>query len=329
MGSARFLPAALLLLVGGVGAQQRHCRPDDVITRSGSPTGESSEWRFQFGDCIVVNLAHKALGDAGAAALSHALAGNSLVTTLTLAGNGIGNAGATALAGLIRASGTLKSLDLRRNEIGDAGATAIQGALPGGMASASRLDILDMRSNPMGPSALALGTAVGGRQCGIKEFNKVNPNPMRCSIVSPLCPTVILTPCGDSPFRQVPVAQLRMEDPSLTSLSFVRLNIGNAGVAALGQTLKHTLRLTSLELGDNSEIGEVGYVWLAEALRYNKGLTSVTFHGNTIGAGHKMALEAAVACNRAAQTNPKQSSTAARTACKDAALRLMHIKQEL
>ena len=121
----------------------------------------------------------------------------------------------------------------------------------------------------------------------------------------------------------MPLAQLRANDPALTSLSFVRLNIGNAGAAALAQTLKQNSALSSLELGDNSQIGEMGFVWLAEALRQNRGLAEFAFHGSTIGAAHKATIEAAIGCNR------KDGVPAARAACKEDALKLMRVKQEL
>ena len=159
--------AALLLLVGDVAAAI--CRPDDVLRRP----NEGSQWNFELGVCTDVNLAHKALGDAGVVVLSRMLAQNRLVTTLNLAGNGIGDEGAKALAGLIRANSILKSLDLRRNEIRDAGAAAIKGALPGLALSASTLENLDLRSNPLGSEGMALGTSVGGKGGRLKEFNKV------------------------------------------------------------------------------------------------------------------------------------------------------------
>ena len=137
-------------------------------------------WRFELGECTMLDLGQHALGDRATVALATALAFDGHVTVegrggalypaaevgrcreggvqqLSLFNNSIGDVGAAALAGVIARNGVLLTLNLRANAIGEKGALALGAALLHNVA----LTTLDVSENAIGTrGALALAAAL-------------------------------------------------------------------------------------------------------------------------------------------------------------------------
>ena len=92
----------------------------------------------------------------GREALARALEGNKILEKLWLNENKVGAAGATALAAALgKKECGLQTLWLSDAEVGDVGATAIATALNSG----SRLRVLDLWNNGIGPDGAARSRA--------------------------------------------------------------------------------------------------------------------------------------------------------------------------
>ena len=74
------------------------------------------------------------------------------------------------------------------------------------------------------------------------------------------------------------------------------IKIGDVGVAALGECLRHNTSLKTLKLGSNG-IGDDDAAALAEFLRENTSLTTLNLEGNKIGDVGVAALVAARECH--------------------------------
>ena len=85
-----------------------------------------------------LELAERAIGDDGAAALADAVKVSATLTSLTLVCNSIGDAGAAALADAVKVSATLTTLSLGSNSISDAATEAASVAVACNEAFAER-----------------------------------------------------------------------------------------------------------------------------------------------------------------------------------------------
>jgi len=245
---------------------------------------EGMRWTFDLSDCTSLSLGHANLNDEGMSALAVALNGNKLVKFLDIQGNAIGDVGMMSLADTLLENKAITKIDLRRNMLGDTGANALRLSFQVNTA----LTAVDMRQNQIGIETQSLLGATASSL--LQDFN------------------------------QVPVKHLRENDSSLTTLNFARLPIGVAGATALASAIANNTVVTTLELGDASQIGVTGANQLAKALQTNKGITSLHFRGS-MRAGQ--ALQQFALCNAATATHRE------RQACKTEALASMDAKDEL
>ena len=198
------------------------------------------------------------INDAGAAAISFALMGNSSLTSLFLTCNSIGDAGASSLSQALTANSSLTSLILAGNSIGEAGASSLSQALKVN----SSLTSLDLKSNNIG----------GGGASFLSQALKVNS-----SLISLDLSHNSVGEGGASFLSQALTA-----NSSLTRFDLGRNSIGDAGAFSLCQALTANSSLTSLDLCSNN-IGDAGASSLFQALTANSTLTSLGLSWNKIG----------------------------------------------
>ena len=101
----------------------------------------------------IINLADNSITKAQLLPMIDAIRGHRMLEKLILIGNRIGNAGCHALATLLAdTNSNLQILDLETNQIGNGGAKAIANSL----ANNTKLQTLDLQSNPLDPSVVGI-----------------------------------------------------------------------------------------------------------------------------------------------------------------------------
>ena len=203
-------------------------------------------------------LTCNSIGDAGASSLSQALTTNTSLTSLYLGGNGIGEAGASSLSQALKVNSSLTSLDLSHNSFGGGGASFLSQALKVN----SSLTSLDLSHNSVG----------GGGASFLSQALKVNS-----SLISLDLSDNSVGEGGASFLSQALTA-----NSSLTRFDLGMNSIGDAGAFSLCQALTANSSLTSLDLPSNN-IGDAGASSLFQALTANSTLTSLGLSWNKIG----------------------------------------------
>ena len=219
-----------------------------------------------------VYFRNTAIHDAGASAISMALAVNSSLTSLDLDWNRIGDAGASSLSQVLTVNSSLTILDLSWNIIGEAGASSLSQALTAN----SSLTSLDLRNNSIGISGAS----------SLSQALTANSSPTSLN----------LRANGFGMLGAVSLSQALTANSSLTSLELGYNFIADAGAYCLSQALTANSSLTSLDLRYNN-IGEVGASSLSQALTANSSLTSLDLRGNRIGDADASALSQALTAN--------------------------------
>ena len=219
-----------------------------------------------------VYFRNTAIHDAGASAISMALAVNSSLTSLDLGWNRIGDAGASSLSQVLTANSSLTILDLSWNIIGEAGASSLSQALTAN----SSLTSLDLRNNSIGISGASSLSQALTANSSLTSLN--------------------LRANGFGMLGAVSLSQALTANSSLTSLELGYNFIADAGAYCLSQALTANSSLTSLDLRYNN-IGEVGASSLSQALTANSSLTSLDLRGNRIGDADASALSQALTAN--------------------------------
>ena len=219
-----------------------------------------------------VYFRNTAIHDAGASAISMALAVNSSLTSLDLGWNRIGDAGASSLSQVLTANSSLTILDLSWNIIGEAGASSLSQALTAN----SSLTSLDLRNNSIGISGASSLSQALTANSSLTSLN--------------------LRANGFGMLGAVSLSQALTANSSLTSLELGYNFIADAGAYCLSQALTANSSLISLDLRYNN-IGEVGASSLSQALTANSSLTSLDLRGNRIGDADASALSQALTAN--------------------------------
>ena len=219
-----------------------------------------------------VYFRNTAIHDAGASAISMALAVNSSLTSLDLSWNRIGDAGASSLSQVLTANSSLTILDLSWNIIGEAGASSLSQALTAN----SSLTSLDLCNNSIGISGASSLSQALTANSSLTSLNLRNN--------------------GFGMLGAVSLSQALTANSSLTSLELGYNFIADAGAYCLSQALTANSSLTSLDLRYNN-IGEVGASSLSQALTANSSLTSLDLRGNRIGDADAFALSQALTAN--------------------------------
>lgn len=233
---------------------------------------------------------------AGALALAAALqaAGGCPLVELSLENNNLGDAGAVALAQALmkkskavhkdvdEVSATLRVLNLAGNGIGLAGAVSLAGAVCG----AAGLWELELGRNRLGPrGAAALAAALAEPEASLKTLG-LAVNRVADEGAKALAQGLAARPVG-------------CPSPAL-ALNLRSNLIGDAGVAALGQSLASGAPFTTLHLDYNRVTG-IGVTALASALRQRwrrnasgKGDVVVSLEGNPGGVDARALMEEAL-----------------------------------
>ena len=219
-----------------------------------------------------VYFRNTAIHDAGASAISMALAVNSSLTSLDLGWNRISDAGASSLSQVLTANSSLTILDLSWNIIGEAGASSLSQALTAN----SSLTSLDLRNNSIGISGASSLSQALTANSSLTSLN--------------------LRANGFGMLGAVSLSQALTANSSLTSLELGYNFIADAGAYCLSQALTANSSLTSLDLRYNN-IGEVGASSLSQALTANSSLTSLDLRGNRISDADASALSQALTAN--------------------------------
>ena len=219
-----------------------------------------------------VYFRNTAIHDAGASAISMALAVNSSLTSLDLGWNRIGDAGASSLSQVLTANSSLTILDLSWNIIGEAGASSLSQALTAN----SSLTSLDLCNNSIGISGASSLSQALTANSSLTSLN--------------------LRANGFGMLGAVSLSQALTANSSLTSLELGYNFIADAGAYCLSQALTANSSLTSLDLRYNN-IGEVGASSLSQALTANSSLTSLDLRGNRIDDADASALSQALTAN--------------------------------
>ncbi|KAK9821726.1 hypothetical protein WJX81_005923 [Elliptochloris bilobata] len=249
-----------------------------------------------------LDLGHRAVCAAGAAALARALTSGGLANgggalapapsfpslhTLVLAGNGgLGDAGAAVLA---PAAVVLRELDLSACGLGPEGAAALARAAGGGVGASAgpygRLEVLRLGRNALGPAgAAALAALVGGK--GLRELHLPGTGIGDAGLTSlATCLTAAsglalldVTGCGVGASGAAALTTALTAGAPLASVCLRGNAIGPAGAEALGAALARTATLEELDVGSN-QMGEAAAALLVPAPR----LRRLSLFGNALG----------------------------------------------
>jgi Ran GTPase-activating protein (RanGAP) involved in mRNA processing and transport len=219
-----------------------------------------------------LDLCKQGIGVEGCAAVTAALAGNTVVRALLLGTNGIGDRGAAHVAELLDANRTLEVVYLGCNGIRAAGAECLIGRA----AAHPTVTGLWLKRNPIGADGLRAVARLVREQTAVRVLDLVNTAP------------------GEPALGDVIDALARADGPCAVEQVYLGGNALTAAVAPrLAALVRANQNLRGLFLAAN-RLGDAGAAELAAGLARNRGLRALSLASNGLGPAGISALAGAL-----------------------------------
>jgi Ran GTPase-activating protein (RanGAP) involved in mRNA processing and transport len=279
-----------------------------MVRRTAQPLRRSPLTRPASGvEDFLVN--YNNIGDAGAVAVAAALADNKQLTWLELSNNPIGDEGAAALGEALRVNRKLERLGVTCCSFGGKGAVAIANGLRGNTAfrrlelgagcdlgDDAMVALADVLRGPTGIEQLAVSDSKWGARGAAALGDALRSNSTLTYLYLPdnidsgaegavalagalsvneTLTTLILDGCGVGDEGAAAFGQALAANKALKELNLDRNGIKDDGAAKLADGLRSATAIEKLTLDRNEEIGTIGGVALADALKANKSLVEL------------------------------------------------------
>eukprot|EP00670_Eutreptiella_braarudii_P002022 CAMPEP_0174291490 /NCGR_PEP_ID=MMETSP0809-20121228/32235_1 /TAXON_ID=73025 ORGANISM="Eutreptiella gymnastica-like, Strain CCMP1594" /NCGR_SAMPLE_ID=MMETSP0809 /ASSEMBLY_ACC=CAM_ASM_000658 /LENGTH=892 /DNA_ID=CAMNT_0015390843 /DNA_START=19 /DNA_END=2694 /DNA_ORIENTATION=+ len=242
--------------------------------------GNETLLRLKLGDNCVTT--------AGTQYLADGLRHNNTLIQLHIGGNNIGDTGVTALANALRGNTTLTSLGLRDNNISLAGVHALTQLLS---LPHCRLAEVQLKGNRIGLHGACEVLAQAISRNSSLLVLELQSNKIDADGAYSLCQSLCVNKCihalnfNDNALNDdgaAHISTLLEQNQRITTVGLSGNGIAKRGASALWKALQHSNNtLIGIDLGNNN-LGNVGALGLANALRSNATLLSIDLNNNSI-----------------------------------------------
>lgn len=268
---------------------------------------------------IKLHLQFNSIGSYGAILLARALKANTVLHDLQLGGNDIRDAGVEALGDALKFNSTLRVLNLYYNDIGNAGATALGEALNintvlnklnlGGnniryegitrltysLQVNASLDELDLSGNNIDDEGLLTLAEALEFNMALKNLSvSYNKSHTSASAAKKLAKGVLASNTIEV-LSDVPIKELR--EDTLTRLNLAWKGLADTEAIVISEITKNSAMLSFLDLSANHRISDVGATALANTLKVNTALNTVSLWHTSVGDKGATAIAQALRVN--------------------------------